>query len=420
MVAAANVNAVNTQRTSPLSSPNETGMAQPPQVPPQMPQRDSLLNAVAPAARARRGGLRFVQRLLFSESFILYLVLLSFIFISFFRPSLTTPGNISLQISNFWPLLPIAIGQTLVLIIGGIDLSQGSVMAITSVVGGVIMATALDAPTYDRSPLWGSVIGLDGGLLGQNPNGWIVAVLVMLALGALIGFLNGFAITRFNLAPFMVTLVSLTFFSYFALWLTQSRNVNNLPEPFLLLGNGDLISVYIGAKLTPDIARRDILPLITYPAVIAAGVGVLAHLLLTRTAFGRQMFSIGTNRRASQISGVPTARVIIMVYMFSGFCAAVSGILFSARARFSQPALGNNILLDVVGAAVIGGTSLFGGKGSVKGTLFGVIFFVLLLDILNKLQLSPFVIDAVKGVVILIAALLDITRTRLLAREARA
>jgi ribose transport system permease protein len=106
--------------------------------------------------------------------------------------------------------------------------------------------------------------------------------------------------------------------------------------------------------------------------------------------------------------------------MFSGFCAAVSSILYSARLEIGQPSLGNNLLLDIIGATVIGGTSLFGGKGSIKGTLFGVAFFVLLLNVLNAAQLSPFVIDAVKGAVILLAAFLDVARTRLAAREARA
>jgi ribose/xylose/arabinose/galactoside ABC-type transport system permease subunit len=106
--------------------------------------------------------------------------------------------------------------------------------------------------------------------------------------------------------------------------------------------------------------------------------------------------------------------------MFSGFCAAVASILYSARLGIGQPSLGSgNLLLDIIGAAVIGGTSLFGGKGSVRGTLFGVAFFVFLANVLNTMQLSPFVIDAVKGAVILVAALLDITRSRLLTREVR-
>jgi ribose transport system permease protein len=146
---------------------------------------------------------------------------------------------------------------------------------------------------------------------------------------------------------------------------------------------------------------------------------LFAHVLLTRTVFGKQVFAIGTNRRASQLSGVPNERVVILVYMFSGFCAAVSSILYSARLGIGQPSLGSNLLLDVVGSVVIGGTSLFGGKGSIKGTLFGVAFFVLLLNVLNAARLSPFVIDAVKGSVILLAAFLDVARSRLLSQEAR-
>jgi ribose/xylose/arabinose/galactoside ABC-type transport system permease subunit len=362
-----------------------------------------------------------VRRLLVSEYFILYLTLTFFVIAAILFPTLRLPLNIANQLQNMWPLLAVAIGQTFVLIIGGIDLSQGAVMGITSVTGAILMATIMDAPTYDKSPLWGTFMTPDGGILGQHPNGWLVAVIFMLLLGAGIGFLNGYAITRFNIAPFMVTLVSLTFFAAFALWLTQSRNVANLPQPFLDLGGGDIISVFLGPKLEPQIPRREVLPFITYPFVISIGLAVVASLILNRTAFGRQMFSIGTNRRASAVSGVPSRRVVIMVYMFSGFCAAIASILYSARLEIGQPSLGSgNILLDIIGAVVIGGTSLFGGKGSIKGTVFGVAFFVLLLNILNAARLSPFIIDAVKGGFILIAALLDITRTRLLSREGRA
>jgi ribose/xylose/arabinose/galactoside ABC-type transport system permease subunit len=382
-----------------------------------------LLKNISPrrsAARTPSQALRtFVRRALLSENFILYLTIIFFVVASIFFTTLSAPRNITNQLLNMWPLLAIAIGQTFVLILGGIDLSQGAIMGITSTIGALIMTTAADAGTFDRSPLWGSILTETGGPLGQDPNGWIVGVIAMLLIGTLIGLLNGALITRFNLAPFMVTLVSSTIFAAFALWLTQSRNVSSLPEPFLLLGNGDIVSIFLGPKLNPDIARRDVLPFITYPALISLGLAVFAHFLLTRTSFGRQMYSVGTNRRASTISGVPSQRVIIMVYMFSGFCAAVASILYSARLGIGQPSLGSgNILLDVIGAAVIGGTSLFGGKGTVKGTLFGVAFFVLLLNILNSMQLSPFVIDAVKGGIILLAALLDITRTRLVNRGA--
>lgn len=376
--------------------------------------------AEAASQRAASPLRSFLRRLLLSDYFILYLTLVFFVGASLFFPTLSAPGNISNQLSNMWPLLAVAVGQTFVLILGGIDLSQGSIMAFTSVLGALMFAQTLDAPTFDKSPLWGTIITEQGGPLAGSPNAVLFGVLIMLGLGALIGLFNGFAIHRFRMAPFMVTLVSMIFFSAFALWLTASRNVSGLPEDFTRLGTGDIISVYLGPKLTPDIPRREILPFISYPMTIAVGLAVLAHIILTRTVFGRQMFSIGTNRRTSQVSGVPSGRVVVLVYMFSGLCSAVAAILYSARLGIGLPSLGSNLLLDVVGATVIGGTSLFGGKGSIKGTFFGVAFFVLLLNILNAARLSPFIIDAVKGIVILVAALLDITRSRLINREVRA
>ncbi len=377
-------------------------------------------NAGRDGENVRRGASwgRLIRRALLSEYFVLILTITFFVIASIFFPTLSAPGNIANQLQNMWPLLAIAIGQTFVLILGGIDLSVGAIMGITSVAGAAVMAQNLDASFFDKSPLWGNVLTPAGGLLAGSEYAVPVAVLVMLLVGVGVGFLNGFAITRFNLAPFMVTLVTSTFFAAFALWLTQSRNISGLPEAFLMLGKGDIISIYIGPKLTPDIARRDILPFITYPFVIAIGLAVVSQFILSRTVFGRRMYAIGTNRRASIISGIPAARVTLFVYMFSGLCAAVASILYSARLAIGQPSLGGgNLLLDIIGAAVIGGTSLFGGKGSVRGTIFGVAFFVLLLNILNAMRLSPFIIDAVKGLIILIAALLDITRGRLANRE---
>ncbi len=380
-----------------------------------------LLSREAVTTRQESPIVRGVRQLLLSDNFVLYLTLLFFVSAAYFFPTLSAPGNIANQLQNMWPLLAVAIGQTFVLILGGIDLSVGSTMGITSVVGAIVMAQTLDPSFFDKSPLWGTLMRPEGGILAGSDLAVPVGVAVMLLLGTLIGFLNGFAITRFNLAPFMVTLVSATFFSAFALWLTQSRNISGLPETFLQLGKGDIISIYLGPKLTPEIARRDVLPFITYPFVIAVGLAVVAQFILSHTVFGRRMFAIGTNRRTSTISGIPDKRVITRVYMFSGFCAAVASILYSARLGIGQPSLGGgNLLLDIIGAAVIGGTSLFGGKGSVRGTFFGVAFFVLLLNILNAMRLSPFIIDAAKGLVILLAALTDITRVRLLNREGRA
>jgi len=360
----------------------------------------------------------FLRRVLLSENFVLYLSITYFIILSIFIPSLAEPRNLSNQLSNVWPLLAVAVGQTFVLIIAGIDLSQGSIMAVTSVVGGIIMTSAVDPLLFENSPIWGTLLHENGGLLAGHNLAVPIAVIAMLLVGALVGGLNGIAITRFDMPPFMVTLVSLIFFSAFAIYLTQSQNISNLPDSFLQLGEGDIVSVYFGEKAEPEIKRRDILPLVSYPLVISVGLAVAGQFILRRTVFGRYIYAIGTNRKAAQISGVPTQRVITLVYMFSGVCAAVASILYSARLQGGRPTTGGgNLLLDIIGATVIGGTSLAGGKGKVSWTFFGVVFFVLLLNTLNSMGLSAFHIDAVKGIIILVAALLDVTRTRLLARE---
>jgi ribose/xylose/arabinose/galactoside ABC-type transport system permease subunit len=360
----------------------------------------------------------FLRRLLLSENFVLYLSITYFIILSIFNPSLAEPRNLSNQLLNVWPLLAVAVGQTFVLIIAGIDLSQGSIMAIISVVGAAVMTTAVDPLLFEKTPLWGLFLKETGGLLAGNALAVPVAVVVMLLLGTLIGFFNGAAVTLFKMPPFMVTLVSLIFFSAFAIYLTQSQNISNLPEEFLQLGEGDIISVYFGEKAEPEIKRRDILPLVTYPMIIAVGLAAAGQFILRRTVFGRYIYAIGTNRKAAEISGVPTRRVIILVFMFSGFCAAVASLLYSARLAGGRPTVGGgNLLLDIIGATVIGGTSLSGGKGKVTYTFFGVIFFVLLLNTLNSMRLSAFHIDAVKGIIILIAAMLDVTRTRLMSQE---
>ena len=152
--------------------------------------------------------------------------------------------------------------------------------------------------------------------------------------------------------------------------------------------------------------------------IISVSLAALAHILLSKTVFGRQVFAIGSNRRAAEISGVPVRRVIIMVFMLSAFFATIGAILYSARLEAGRPTLGEGtFLLDVIGATVIGGTSLFGGKGKVLWTVFGVLFFVLLSNTLNLMNLSSFHIDMVKGGVILVAALLDVTRTRIMREQ---
>jgi ribose/xylose/arabinose/galactoside ABC-type transport system permease subunit len=359
---------------------------------------------------------RLLRRFLLSEYFILYISIIYFVVLATQIPALATPRNLSNVLANAWPLLTVAVGQTFVLLIAGIDLSQTSVMALASTVGAVFMTGSLDPTLFENGPLWGSFLTENGGLLANSPAATFFGVMAMLLVGILIGAFNGVAVAKFKMPPFMVTLVTMIFVSALAIYLVQSRNIRNLPESFEMLGNGDIISVYIGEKV-PDLTRRDIHSLITYPLLIAVGLAASAHFILSRTIIGRHIYAIGTNLRAARISGVPADRIVILVYTFSGFCAAAAAVLYSARLKAGRPTLGDGLLLDIVGATVIGGTSLFGGKGKVLWTFFGVIFFVLLGNTLNLLNLSAFDIDMVKGSIILLAALADVTRTRLLQRE---
>lgn len=362
------------------------------------------------------------KQFLLSDYFILVVSILAYLIAAQFFDRLARPLNMANQLSNMWPLFAVAIGQMFVLVIAGIDLAQGSSMALASVVGAFVMAENLNPAMFDKLPLWGTVISENGGWLTGSPYATPVAVVAMLGTGVLAGLIVGTMVTRFNITPFIASLIGFIFFGFFALWLTQSRNISGLPESFVMLGDsGELVSVYFGEKAEPEIRRRDILSLITVSTVISLGLAFVASYLLNQTIFGKHMRAIGTNPKAAEISGVPTKRVITLVYMFSGFCAAVAAILYTARLEIAQPTLGGlNLLLDIIGSCIIGGSSFFGGKGSVKGTFFGVVFFVLLGNILDAARLSPFVIDAVKGLVILLAALLDYTRTRIIRLEAAA
>lgn len=370
---------------------------------------------LAPRLTGARPGIgALLRRFLLSEYFVLYLTIAYFAAAAVFFPALIEPRNISNQFSNVWPLLAVAIGQTIVIIIAGIDLSLGATMGLASVAGAVMMAGAADKLLLGGSPLWGTLLTEAGGLLANSPYAVPVAVCVMLLVGVLVGLLNGFFIARFKLPAFMMTLVTLMFFSSMAIWITQSQNIVNLPDEFGRLGSGDIVSFYFGEKATPEIKRREILPFVTYPMIISLALAVAAHILLSRTRFGRHVYAVGNNVRAAEISGVPVRRTIMAVFAIAGFCAAVAAILYSARLEGGRPTIGGgSALLDIIGAVVIGGTSLAGGKGKIPWTFVGVLFFVLLSNTLNYMRLSAFHIDVVKGAIILAAALLDVLRSRL-------
>lgn len=305
-----------------------------------------------------------------SEYLVLLLSGVYFVALAPFAPGFATGGNLRAILISLLPLFMAAAGQTVVMVTGGIDLSIGSIIALASITGA-------------------AVFNGDNGLLAGHPLAVPVGILAMLAAGALVGLANGLAVAKLRMPPFIVTLTSMMFVGGLAVWVTRSRNIGNLPPGFNLIGSD---------------------PRITLPVV--ALLATFAHVMLSRSIWGRWLYAVGHNPRAALISGVPVAGALTSAYVVSGLCAAVAAMIYTGQAESGSPVLGQKLLLDVVGAAVIGGASLFGGKGKILWAFFGVLFIKLIDNSLNLLDLSYFAIMMVKGGVILFAALVDALRNR--------
>jgi ribose/xylose/arabinose/galactoside ABC-type transport system permease subunit len=337
------------------------------------------------AATRTAGGIRtrgWLERLILSEYLVFYLTTAYFLAVWPIVPEIATASSLSNMLTDMLPLLVVAIGQTFVLIVAGIDLSVTSIIAFASVVGASVMTA-------------------DGGYLGGSPLAVPAGILTFLLIGGLIGWFNGFCCTRLGMPPIIVTLTGLMFLSGTAIWYTtghsETSSIAGLPKAFVLIGQGSAYGV-------PNALW------------VALAVGISAHLLLGHTVFGRWLYAIGINRKAAEISGVPVGTAILWTFVISGVCAAIASILFTGRLETGTPVLGQRILLDIIAAVVIGGTSLAGGKGKIVWTVGGVLFLVVIDTSLKLLGMSLFVVFAVKGGVILFAAIIDAMRQRIIMR----
>lgn len=327
-------------------------------------------------------GRSWLRRLLLSEYLVLTLTILYVLLLAPIVPQILTLDTAADVLGAMMPLLIVATGQAFVLIVAGIDLSATSNLAISSVLAAAVMT-------------------LDGGPLAGAPAWLAIAcgIATFAAVGSAIGALNGTCVTRFNMPPFIVTLTTMMFFSGLAIWITtlltdDGSSIGNLPQGFAFLGQGRVLGV-------------------PFSVLIAALVCVTAHIVLSRTLYGRWLFAIGVNPRAALVSGVPVGRVVFFAYVICGLCAGLAAIVYTARLETGTPVLGQRILLDVVGAAVIGGVSLFGGKGKVLWVVFGALFLTVVDKGLSLLGLQLASVFAIKGAVILAAAVIDAQRQRL-------
>jgi len=305
-----------------------------------------------------------------SEHLILWFCILLAGFSTAVVPGFATWWNAQTILLYAMPLLMASVGLTFVLITGGIDLSITSIMAAASVAGAMIMST-------------------DSGLLANTSTGIPIAILVMIGVGCALGALNGHFVSNYKIPSFIATLTLMMFVSGLAVWSTRSEKIGGLPTPFLDVGQNLILMAGLVAVLV-----------------------IGAHWVLSRTLYGRWLYAVGLNEKAALVSGVPVRRTIFFVYVISGGFAAIASILLTANLETGDPVMARNSLLDIVGATVLGGASLQGGRGKVLWTLYGVTFLVLLDNILNLMNVNYYFITMSKGAVILAAASLDALRHR--------
>ncbi|NMD69314.1 ribose ABC transporter permease [Bacillus sp. DNRA2] len=278
------------------------------------------------------------------------------IFFSLFTEEFFTGTNISNIIRQVSINGILAVGMTFVILTGGIDLSVGSVLALT----GTIMA--------------GLMINV-----GLPP---ILAVLIGILLGALLGYINGIFVSYARIPAIIVTLAMMEAARGVALLYTGGYPLSGLPSSFAFIGRGYLFEV------------------IPMPAVIMILVFIVAYIILNHLPFGRHIYAIGGNEEAVRLSGVKVKRIKTLVYLISGITASISGLIMTARLSSGQPMAGEGYELDAIAAVVLGGTSIAGGRGHIFGTLLGALLMGVLSNGLNLMGVSPHVQRVLKGVII--------------------
>lgn len=292
---------------------------------------------------------------------LLVMVIISYIL----EPAFLTPRNLLNVLRQMSITTIIAFGTTLVIIAGMIDLSTGSLAALTGVLGTMMYVST------------GSVMA---------------GLAVGLASGAVAGVFFGYLITKFDLPPFIVTLAGLTGARGLALLITGGRPVINIGD-FTVLGQG-----YIW--------------IIPVPIVIMFAVYIVMSLILRRTKLGRYTYAIGGNQDAAVASGINVKKIKITLFIIAGLCTGLAGVVLMSRINSGQPAAGLMYELDAITAVVVGGTSLSGGVGTMLGTLVGGLIVAILQNILNLTNVSPYWQQILKGLVIVLAVILDITTKR--------
>jgi ribose/xylose/arabinose/galactoside ABC-type transport system permease subunit len=322
------------------------------------------------AAALRTGGL--------AAGFVLIVLLVDWLA----HGNFLAPGNLSNVLRQIAVNAILAVGQTFVIITAGIDLSVGSLVGLT----GVVMTLVANA------------LGIGG------PAAFVVTLLAGLAIGCAAGWINALPVVRLGLPPFITTLAMMQIARGLALILAHGQPIPLAnPQPFAWIGTGYVLAGIPG------------FPGISWQVVVMAVVAIVFAVVLGRTAFGRYVLALGGNEEAARLAGIDTRTVKTLVYVISGGCAAVGGLLLMARFSSGNPVNGTGAELQCIAAVVVGGTSLMGGRGTIVGTFFGALLIGVLNNVMNLLNIESYTQQIVLGAVILLAVVLDELRKRYLA-----
>jgi len=327
-------------------------------VPP--PETPTTTRRLGPGARTKKV-------LAAREAGLAGVLILVVIFLAWRSPFFLTTDNLIVVARQASLALIIAVGMTFVILTGGIDLSVGSIVALVSILTGEFMVS-LQLPV-------------------------MLAAGLALLCGLVVGLVNGVLVGATPIPAFVVTLGMLAVARGLALGITQGQSISGMPPSFLVLGQGSILGIPI-------------------PVWIAAVTAVVAHLVLSRTRFGRNVYFIGSNEQAAVLSGIRVRRTKIAIYVICAGLASLEAIIETSRLNVGQPSAGSGYELVAIGAVVIGGASLFGGEGSILGTVLGTCLLALIQNGLILLGISAYWQQVFSGVIIVAAVGLNIWRQR--------
>lgn len=281
--------------------------------------------------------------------------------LAFLTPAFLLPQNLINVLRQASLMIILSTGLTMVILTGGIDLSIASVLAMTGCLVGML---------------------LSGG------SSWEIAVVAGLGAATLAGLVNGSMVAIAGLPPFIVTYGMMWIAQGLAVLIARSEIFFGFPAPFLFLGRGSVLEI-------------------PTPILLMAAVTTIVWLILNRTPFGREVYAMGANPAAARLSGIDMRKNLLILYTTSGFLSGFAGVVFVSRINAASAEISNDLLLPAIGAVVIGGTSLFGGEGGIRGTVVGALIMTVLINGMNLMNISSFWQLTAVGVLIIVAVLLD-------------